>query len=161
MENTAVHPLISTVEKIRRTRIFLLDSIKSLSIEDVNTIPVGFNNNIAWNLAHMVAVQQGICYVRSGKEPVTGQSFYESYKPGSKPVKPLTEDELEEIRNLLISTLDRLVEDYDKGLFVNYEKWSSRYAIEIGSIEEAVNFLLFHEGLHFGMITALKRVIAP
>lgn len=159
MENTIVHPLASAVEKIRRTRIFLLDSIKSLSTEELNTIPKGFNNNIAWNLGHMAAVQQGICYIRSGNEPLSGQMFYDAFKPGSKPEITITETEIEEIKNLLVSSLDRLVEDYDKGLFKNYGKWASRYAIEITTVEEAVNFLLFHEGLHFGTINALKRVI--
>ena len=48
------------IETIRKTRSFLLDYIKELNIEQLNKIPAGFNNNIAWNLGHLVAAQQGV-----------------------------------------------------------------------------------------------------
>ena len=32
--------------------------LDSLSIDQINQIPTGFNNNILWNCAHILAVQQ-------------------------------------------------------------------------------------------------------
>ena len=54
------------IEIIRKTRAYLLESLKDLSTEQFNQIPGGFNNNIIWNLGHMIATQQGICYIRAG-----------------------------------------------------------------------------------------------
>ena len=73
------------IEIIRKIRKYLLESVKDLSIDQLNTTPAGFNNNIAWNLGHMIAAQQGICYVRAGLQPPAGEGFFNTYKPGSKP----------------------------------------------------------------------------
>ncbi len=43
------------IDYIKKARYYLLDGIKDLSADQLNQIPEGFNNNILWNLAHMVA----------------------------------------------------------------------------------------------------------
>ncbi|MDQ6815069.1 MAG: DinB family protein, partial [Bacteroidota bacterium] len=53
-------------ERLKKVRQSVIDVVKDLSIESVNKIPVGFNNNIAWNLGHLVAAQNGVCYLRAG-----------------------------------------------------------------------------------------------
>jgi hypothetical protein len=47
-------------------RQFLLDQIAGLTTEELNQIPRGLNNNIIWNLAHLISGQQGIFYARAG-----------------------------------------------------------------------------------------------
>ena len=54
---------------IRRNRELFLELVNSLSIEQLNKIPEGFNNNIAWNFGHIVVTTQTLCYVRSGVKP--------------------------------------------------------------------------------------------
>ena len=58
--------MTKAIEIIKLPRVHLLDVVKDLSIEQLNHIPDGFNNNIIWNLAHIVATQQNICYKRAG-----------------------------------------------------------------------------------------------
>lgn len=62
-------------EIIRKTRQAILSQVSELTIGQLNEIPAGFNNNIIWNLAHMVAAQQGICYVRGGLPLVIKEKF--------------------------------------------------------------------------------------
>lgn len=66
------------IEIIRKTRVKLLEMLSDLSTDQLNKIPAGFNNNIIWNLAHLVAAQQGICYLRAGLPMVL--TFYLSTK---------------------------------------------------------------------------------
>lgn len=150
---------MNKIETIRKTRIFLLDVIKDLNTAELNEIPAGFNNNIIWNLGHMVAAQQGICYARAGLQTWIDEPFFAAYKPGSKPEAKLEEQEIERIKELLFTSLDQLDADLQKGLWVNYPAWTTRYGVAITTIDEALTFLLFHEGLHSGTITALKRVV--
>lgn len=147
------------IENIRKTRIHLLETIKELSLEKLNKVPHGFNNNIIWNVGHLVAAQQGICYVRPGLPLVMEESLFNKYKMGSKPEHFTDGDEVDNIKDLLISTLDRFYIDYQHHLFDRYTSWTNRYGIEISSIEEAVQYLFFHEGLHAGVIMALKRLV--
>jgi hypothetical protein len=147
------------LEIIRKTRRFLLESIKDLTNEQWNTIPTGFNNNIAWNLGHMVASQQGICYARAGMSVKVPEDFFNSYKPGSKPGRNISEAEIETIKELLFSSLDVFEQDYKNGLWPSYPAWTSRSGIEVDSIDKAVDFLQYHEGLHSGYILTMKRIV--
>lgn len=141
-------------------RLGLLNSIiKDLNIEQLNKIPTGFNNNIIWNLGHLVYAQQGICYKRAGVEPIVSEDFFTLYSPGTKPERFIDESELETIKELLTSTLDRLIIDYEKDLFANYTPWTTRYGVDLNNIDDVLNFLPFHDGLHIGYIMAQKRVV--
>jgi hypothetical protein len=152
--------MTKTIEIIKLPRISLLKAVEGLSIEQLNRIPVGFNNNIAWNLAHIVATQQNICYKRAGIEPVIEDRFITPYLSGTKPEQFISAKEIEIIKELFFSTLDQLEADLQSDRFDNYQPWTTRYGNTINSIAEAVMFLPFHEGLHTGYIWALKRVRA-
>ncbi|MFC5269284.1 DinB family protein [Adhaeribacter terreus] len=152
-----MHPQLET---IRKTRTALLALLEGLTVEELNEIPAGFNNNIIWNVAHLTAAQQGVCYFRAGlKMPVIDEAYFKAYKPESKPERNVSAEEVEAIKALLFSTLDQLEADYQQNLFTNYTPWTTRYGVDIKNIDEAISFIPFHEGLHLGYITALKRVI--
>jgi hypothetical protein len=146
-------------EIIRKTRSFLLEVIKELSVEQLNKVPTGFNNNIIWNLGHLVAAQQGICYIRAGLKPWAEDAFMDAYKPGTKPNREVSTEHIEEVKKLLFSSIDMLENDYKKGLWPVYPAWTTRSGIEIKSIDRAIEFILFHEGLHSGYIMAMSKIV--
>lgn len=147
------------IENIRKTRTKLLEIISELNTDQLNRIPEGFNNNIIWNLAHLVAAQQGVCYVRAGLPLTVEKDFFMAYKPDSKPEGYVSEVEIGNIKKLLFSTLDQLQTDADQNTFEGYRNWTTRFGTDINNIEDAVSFLPFHEGLHIGYIMALKRLV--
>jgi hypothetical protein len=142
---------------LRHIRTSVLNLIESLTLKQVNEIPAGFNNNIIWNLGHLVATNQRILYIRSALESPISNEFIGKYQKGTKPELFIEEEEVIEIKRLLLWSIDRLEEDYNKEIFVNYEEWITPYGNTISSFEEALAFLPFHEGLHRGAIIALKR----
>jgi hypothetical protein len=146
-------------EIIRKTRSFLLEDLKDLTTEQFNKIPEGFNNNIIWNLAHLVATQQIVCYISARLDPKINEDFISAYRKGTRPEKSVDIAEIENIKTLLFTTLDQLEIDYNDQIFGGYTAWSTRYGVELANIEDALNFLPFHEGLHSGCITALKRLV--
>ncbi len=147
------------IDIIKQPRLLVLKEIEHLSTEQLNKIPQGFNNNIAWNMGHMIAAQQGICYKRSGLDTTVGEDFFNTYKPGSKPEKFIDEAEIAFIKEQLFISLEKLEADLDKGIFGNYTQVMTRYGIELNNIDEAVAFLPFHEGFHVGYIVALRRLV--
>lgn len=144
---------------IRKTRTALLNLISDLSAEELNKIPPGFNNNIIWNLAHLISTQESIFYLRAGLNLNISQEFFDAYKPGSKPEHHIGPEEIDKIKMLLCSSLDKLESDLQTDIFSAYKGWTTRYGAEINSKEDALNFLPFHEGLHMGSIMALKRMV--
>jgi hypothetical protein len=147
------------IEHLRKTRAYLTDILGSLTPEQINTVPDGFANNVIWNFAHLIAAQQGICYRRAGQPLVIDEVFFEAYKPGTRPQDTVSADEIERIKALSATTLDRFEEDYEKGMFANYPEWTTRYGVSLASIDDAMRFIHYHEGLHTGFIMALKRAL--
>lgn len=151
-----MYPKIETIKNIRR---FLLDLVSELSTEQLNEIPTGFNNNIIWNLGHLVAAQQGICYFRSNVPMVVTEEFFNNFKGGSKPERAFSPAEIDQIKASLIDSLDEFERDLNKKLFVSYTSVITRYGIEFKHIDDAIDFLPFHEGMHMGVIMSLKKLV--
>ncbi len=147
------------IKMLRTTRTWLLNIITDLTPEQLNKIPAGFNNNIIWNVTHLIAAQQGVCYVRAGLKPVVEEKYFINYKSETKPGEALDSNEIEKIKALLLTSLDQLEADLEKNIFTNYTAWATRYGAEMNNINDALNFLPFHEGLHMGYVMALKRAI--
>src|SRR6267154_696892 len=102
------------IDNIKKTRLFLLNAINDLPADQLNEIPAGFNNNIIWNLGHMIAAQQSICYIRAGVLPVVEKKYITEYKPGTKPGQDVDEAIVflpyhEGLHSGIIITLKKLV----------------------------------------------------
>ncbi|MBM3402907.1 MAG: DinB family protein [Bacteroidetes bacterium] len=147
------------LDLIRRIRFNALELVSGLTVQELNRIPEGFNNNIIWNLGHLIAVQEGIFYLRGKLELNIEQEFFNSFKNGSRPERVIHLEEIENIKSLLFSSLDQFESDLKKNAFHDYPLWTTGMGIQINSIEEAINFLPVHEGLHLGHIMAYKRII--
>jgi len=147
------------IEIIQKPRVGLAATIEGLTIEQLNEIPARFNNNILWNMGHLVATQQIVCYRRGGVEPIVDAEFINTYAPGTRPEKFITAEELQRIQELFVTTLEQFERDLQTDMFNNYTPWTTRYGVDINNITDIVNFLPFHEGLHVGYIWALKRVL--
>ena len=147
------------IDWIKRTRQSLLQLVEGLTTEQLNEVPSGFNNNIIWNLAHLVAVQQGICYKRSGVSTVVDEQFIAAFTRGTKPERLIDAAEVDNIKDELLTSLDQFQQDHIANLFANYRAWTTPYTVELASIEDAIDFLVFHEGLHYGYVMALRRLV--
>lgn len=65
----------------------LLTYLDNLTPEQLGYIPIGFSNNIFWNIAHCIAVQQFLCYQLSGNKLLISNDFLEKYNRGTFPQK--------------------------------------------------------------------------
>ncbi|WP_316846969.1 DinB family protein [Pedobacter psychrodurus] len=150
---------LATITQIKNTRLFILELVKDLNTEQLNKIPAGFNNNIIWNIAHLTAAQQNMCYVRSGLEITVKEKYFTPFLSGTKPDTFLEKEEIESIFSVLLNSMDRLAADYKNGIFKQFDPWDKRYGMKLNSIEDAINFVPFHEGMHIGYIMALKKLV--
>ena len=54
----------------KTSRSLYLKFLTSYSLEQLNKIPEGMNNNLIWNIGHIIAAQQGLVYRLSGLTPL-------------------------------------------------------------------------------------------
>ena len=148
-----------TLDITRKNRIILKNFLESIALEDLNTIPEGYNNNIVWNIAHVVATQQLLVYKLAGATPRVSQEFIDKYRKGTKPEESVNQDEIDQISVLLESTLEQTVEDYKDGKFKGFTEYTVSTGSTLSSVEEAIGFNNFHEGIHLGSVLALRHAI--
>jgi uncharacterized damage-inducible protein DinB len=150
------------IEKIIKTRELLLRQIDVLSAEKLNEIPKGYNNNVIWNLAHLICAQQSLCYLRAGQAIKVDEKYVLPYRTNTKPEKFVEASEIEAIKKTFVDSLVQLQADLDSKQFDNYtasENILKIYGIHLHTIDDALEFLLYHEGFHSGYITAMLRVL--
>ncbi|RLD26697.1 MAG: DinB family protein [Bacteroidetes bacterium] len=140
-----------------KNRIILKSFLENFTLHQLNKIPKGFSNNIIWNIAHTIATQQFLVYKLSGLPPIISEKMIESYRKGTKPERDLTQTEVDEIKGLLFSTIEKTKEDYNNDIFRNYNEYTVTTKNKLTNVEEAIAFNNFHEGVHLGYILALKK----
>ena len=143
-------------EILKSTRNNFSKLISSFSLEELNVVPEGFNNSLAWNYAHSVVTLQLLVYGLSGNEMKVSKELVDKFRKGTK-ASPVSQAELEELKVLAISTIDDLEKDYVSGLFTEYKEYPTSYGYVLTSVESAISFNNIHEGVHFGYALAMKK----
>ena len=147
-------------EVFPNTRMTLKKIIETLSLEDLNKIPQGFNNNIIWNIGHIVVTEQLLIYKLSGLKPMVSDTLINKYKKDSKPKGDITQEEVDKIKDLLFTTIDRTKKDYNSNIFINYNPYTvSTTGNTLKNVNDALKFAIIHEGIHIGYILALQKCI--
>ncbi|MCF2874917.1 MULTISPECIES: DinB family protein [unclassified Tenacibaculum] len=146
-------------EVLKKSRELVLKKIEGLSSEQLHKIPEGFKNNIAWNVAHLVVTQQLLHYKLSGLNCLASDELIEKYRKGTFPTETFTEEEFEEVKDLLIGLPDTLKEDFEAGIFTSYTTYETSTGFVLDSIESAIAFNNLHEGIHLGNIMALTKLV--
>ena len=148
-----------SLAQIRKTRSNLVSLLDSSTEIELNHIPKGFNNNLIWNLGHIIASQQFLCYKLSGLPYVIEEDIIHTYRKGTKPIEKYTSKDYDKLKNLAQSTIDQLQADFDNNKFLVYTPFSTSYGIQINNINEAVDFANIHEAFHLGYTMALRRAV--
>lgn len=136
-----------------------LSLIGQYSLEQLNKVPDGFSNNIVWNLGHIIVAQQGLVYRLSGLPMHISDEMRATYMNGTKPLGTTTQEEIDELKSLLISLVEQTREDYLSGKFVTYNEYTTGTGYNLKSLEEAMEFNNLHEGIHFGIIMSIKKFL--
>lgn len=148
-----------SIDIVKTTRKNFLKLLEGLSVDTLNKIPDGFNNNIIWNFGHIIVSQQILCYKLAALPLKIDESYILKYSKGTKPETFVDENELQFLIEKSEEFIDGLVVDMQKELFNNFISYTTSFNVELNSISDAVKFLPVHEGLHLGYSMALKRIV--
>ena len=149
----------TSIEVTRTSRKMLSQFLKGYNLSQLNTIPEGHKNNLIWNIAHIVVVQQMLVYNLSGLPMKISDKLVQKYKKGTKPEQDATQDEVDEIYNLLMETIDQTEVDMNNNSFVNYQEYPTSTGLVLKNVKDAMSFNSFHEGIHLGVILSIKKYI--
>ena len=63
------------------------------------------------------------------------------------------------MKTLLFDLPEQTINDYENGRFTDFNSYMTSPKVELNTIEDAIAFNVFHEGLHLGSIMALARAV--
>ncbi|VTQ04901.1 DinB family protein [Sphingobacterium daejeonense] len=142
----------------RKAFIRLIDE---LTLDQLNEIPEGFNNNIIWNFGHIVVSTQTLSYTRTGiREGVNWVKYVDAYAKGTKPTYYVSQEEVDNLKEIALRSIAAIEADYNAGVFKHVTAYeTATYGASLNSIEDVLITSVGHDNLHYGYATAQKRII--
>lgn len=146
----------------RQNRENILELLDQITLEEGNATPQGFRNNIIWNAGHTLMAQEFLLYYFSGLPMNVPEEYPAMFGAGSM-ARTYTAAEFRTLKEYLRQTLEKVPQDLARGAFSEkeYNPYSSEYfGATMSNIDEAFQFNVLHEGVHFGYMLALRRALS-
>lgn len=143
----------------KQNRKLLRSLLKYIPENLLFEIPKGFRNSIWWNLAHIIATQQILLYRFSGLPARVDEYWINTYMKGTLPSGSPGKKEIDFLQNYLVESAIWAAEDYENGIFNEFEEYTTSTQVTLSSVEDAIQFNNYHEGLHLGVILSQIKVL--
>ncbi len=143
----------------KTNRNLYLEYFDKYTMEQLNKIPDGFSNNLIWNIGHIIVAQQALIYKSSNLPGYISKDLFELYKPGTKPTEQTSENEINELKNLLISLIEKTEIDFYNGKFVTFNERMTGTGFHLSLLNDAFHFNNYHEGLHLGLMMNIRKFL--
>ena len=143
--------LIKKEFELLRTRLY--PRVEEISEEMADVQPKGFNNNIRWNVGHLLTVTENFLFAENGQLPA---NYKELFAPGTKP-----SDWSGEVPSVA-TLLQQLKEQQERINNIPNERFNEDLPepkFGCSTVGELAGFSFYHETYHFGQIHAMKRLI--
>ena len=151
------------MEKLFETALFtrssMLNILEKKPYEELVKIPENFRNSIFWNIAHLLVTQQLLCYRLSGLDIRIEEDMVKKYGKGSIATEDVEVSDIAYVKDHLISDMKQTQKDYQKGLFKEFTPYMTSTGIELKSIEDAIGFSTYHDGIHLGIVLSLMKIV--
>jgi uncharacterized damage-inducible protein DinB len=149
--------LFKQMDFIRMRTIAALDNTTE---EMADAVPGGFKNSIRWNLGHIYLTHEKLIHSFAGEEGKIPEGFLEWFGFNTSPDQWETAaPSLMDLKELLSGQPKRMREKFTGRLSERGEKpITMTKDIAFETLAEVVSFTNWHEGLHQGAITTIKRV---
>lgn len=156
---TARDAALRSLDDLRRVRQSLDAAVDDLPPEAWHAVPDGFQNNVLWNVGHVVVTAELLTYGRAGLDLPSSPALVAACRKGTSPDAWAAPPDTAEVRRRLAASPDQIEADYRAGRFQTYDPYTTTPGVVLGSVEDALRFVLFHEGLHLGTVRALRRLV--
>ncbi|XLS28945.1 DinB family protein [Flavobacteriaceae bacterium M23B6Z8] len=151
--------LSAIIKTSLENRNYFASCLDELSLSFLFEIPSGYNNNIIWQIGHVVSVQQQLVYGLSGLPLLVSKDFIKKYGRGSSPERNINSADVEEIKLLLFRTIEQTKTDLENDVFKSFRVYKTLAGTELHNVKDALLFNNFHDKLHMDRIQKLKKAI--
>lgn len=138
------------------TRRSFFKTIEAIAAEQASVQPEGFNNNIHWNIGHVLTVTEQFMMGFPKKSSHLPANYIELFGNGTRPSE-WTGDvpSVDVLRDQMKAQLGRIKEVPVSML----EEKLKKPFLGLETFGELANMALFHEAYHLGQIHAMKKLV--
>lgn len=144
---------------LNTTRFHMLRELEGLTQTDFLTIPEQRDDNILWNIGHLLCSLSRLTYVFSGYPLPIPESYLTTFGKNTTATAWDSDPDVDEVLDRFKAMPEKIAEDYRQGHFSEYKTLELAPGHTVESVEEAVAFHCFHEGLHIGMVISIKELL--
>lgn len=90
---------------------------------------------------------------------MVSEDMVSKYKRGTKPEHSVTQEEVDEFKKLLWSTLEQTKKDFANSIFKNFTEFTTMSGYTMKSAKEAMEFNNYHEAIHTGIMMQIRKFI--
>ncbi|MFJ7825844.1 DinB family protein [Psychrobacillus sp. NPDC096623] len=150
---------METLNQLNFARIYTLGRINQVKETSWDIQPPGFNNTIRWNVGHVYVNAEVFTQKAIPPYEIVHPEWVPLFVPGTKPsdwnLEPPTSEELV---SALKKQTERIITALDNNLSNTLiESMAIGNLHEMKTVEALVQFMIWHEGVHAGIIHALNR----
>ncbi len=147
---------------IEAARKGFTELIEGLTMEQLNKIPPGFNNNIAWNFGHISVAALSLAFKASGVKPAIEIPYFKKYGKGTRPETNIDAEELQALKDYAVTAISMIKESLAGNEFSNATitpYTTATYGIPMTDIDEIIATIAMHDSLHYGIAKSLSRIV--
>ena len=153
---------METLGQLNFARIYTQGRLQSVKDEQWDIQPEGFHNTIRWNVGHIFVSMESLTHRGVPEYEVSHPEWMSLFAPGTKPsdwtVAPPTNEQLltalaeqpARVKEFLTGKLDQQMPDV-----MSIGKFH-----DMATVEAVIQFAIWHEGIHAGIIFALNKITA-
>lgn len=151
---------MSVFSTLRKQRQLIHRTVSEMSREECLAIPPFRRNNVAWNLAHIITVQQGLAYALTGNPMNIPDEYRQWYFRDTSPADWSGEPDIPRLLEELLHLPEQTEADYAAGKFAQFMPYTTTTGVSLETIDDALGFNIFHEGIHYGIILSIRKELA-
>lgn len=152
----------TSLSVLRGCKVAMHKIAAELTAEQLLAVPDGFDNNIAWNIGHIIVASQNIVYARSSTPVSISDEMVSMYRPGTSPADWDAAPDTDALLAMFMEYQQQLEDDFAAGIFKGpFETFTSPTSgISFSDLDGALVFDVYHHSQHYGMIMALNNFVS-
>ncbi|WP_219834633.1 DinB family protein [Paenibacillus sp. R14(2021)] len=144
------------LDMLDRNHSRLLKLAEACSEDERNAVPEGFNNNIHWNIGHVLTVTERLVFEITGQTMAISDDYLTFFRSGTKPAEWQGEPPAwDVIMTQLREQPDRIRELLKDSLHVTVKENFAKAE----TVDELIAAALLHEVMHSSTISAMLKVL--
>ncbi|NIK12051.1 DinB family protein [Alkalibacillus almallahensis] len=132
----------------------LIKLTESMTEEDLDRIPQGFNNNPRWNIGHALVTTDSLVTGALGESSLVPDGYAELFARGTSPNE--WEDKVVPTKDALIEQLSLHNQKLQELVSGKLDQSMAFDMFHLETVEDAIKFATSHESMHSGIAKAQK-----